>query len=63
MCQNQIPCEVGRSPGDLCALSKTGLIPFKTGPVLHICDQSLPKIRCAVSNIKCLRQTVDTYMI
>ena len=29
----KIPCEVGRSPGDLCALSKAGLIPFETIPV------------------------------
>ena len=26
----KIPCEIGRSPGDLCALSKAGLIPFET---------------------------------
>ena len=26
----KIPCEVGRSPGNLCALSKAGLISFET---------------------------------
>ena len=31
--RTQIPCKVGRSPGDLCALSKAGLTPFETGPV------------------------------
>ena len=29
----QIPCEVGRSPVDLCALSKAGRIPFEKSPV------------------------------
>ena len=29
----KIPCEVWGSPGDLCALSKAGLIPFETIPV------------------------------
>ena len=33
VCRTQIPCEVGRSPGDLCALSKAGLAAFETGPV------------------------------
>ena len=30
VCQTQIPCEVGQSPGDLCALSKGVSIPFET---------------------------------
>ena len=29
----KIPFEVGRSPGDLCDLSKAGLIQFETIPV------------------------------
>ena len=48
----KIQCEVGRSPGNLCALSKAGLIPFETIPVQHVCDQSFPKIRCAVSPLR-----------
>ena len=31
--KTQIPCEVGCSRGDLCALSKAGLTPFDTGPI------------------------------
>ena len=33
VCLAEIRCKVGRSPGDLCALSKAGLTQFETGPV------------------------------